>query len=439
MPHVAFVPLVGFRVCSDELRELGFTMPGLRRRGAALSELPALGLLTLAGMLPDGWTCSYRVANGNLDELAEAVLAERPTLVAISALTASIEEAYRLSALIRRAGVKTIVGGLHATSCPDEAEQHFDTVVVGDGQQCWPAIVRDAANGALLKRYRVIENAPHFNWPMPRFDLLGNRVVRYTLQTERGCPLACDFCAASRLLGPFREKPAANIAQELAAISKLDTRPLIELADDNTFAGGRDAGELCGLLAHSRARWFTECDWRIGQRPQLLDQMAAAGCVQVLVGIESLVFRYPGMGAKRAELDRMMEAVAAIQAVGIAVNGCFIVGADGETPASIDRLVEFVLQSSFADVQLTLQTPFPGTALRQRLQNEGRLLSDRGWSYYTLLDVTFQPDCMTPLELEQMFHRAVKAVYSAEASRRRNAIRREVWKRNPSLRSNHVI
>lgn len=439
MPHVAFVPLVGFRICSDELRELGLTLPGLRRRGTALAELPALGLLTLAGILPEHWTCSYHPADANHDELVEQVAQQKPTFVAISALTASINQAKRFSAELRERGIQTVVGGLHATSCPDELTEHFDAVVIGEGEPSWHAVLRDAEMGNLRRQYLPSDQLAPPNWPLPRFDLLGHRVARYTLQTERGCPLACDFCAASRLLGPFREKPLENIKAELAAISKLDARPMIELADDNTFAGRRDPAELCNLLAASNARWFTECDWRIGQRPELLRQMAAAGCVQVLVGIESLVFRYPGMGAKRAELSRMIEAISRIQAAGIAVNGCFILGAEGETQASIERLVAFVLDSPLADVQLTLQTPFPGTALRHRLKREGRLLADRGWPHYTLLDVTFQPDSMSVIELEQGFRRAIAQVYSAAASARRDNLRRRTWQLNPSFRRQRSI
>jgi hypothetical protein len=53
MPHVAFVPFTGFRVRQDEMRELGMTLPGLAQRASAIAELPALGLLTLAGMTPE--------------------------------------------------------------------------------------------------------------------------------------------------------------------------------------------------------------------------------------------------------------------------------------------------------------------------------------------------------------------------------------------------
>lgn len=430
MPHVLFVPLTGFRIREEELLALGMSLPGLVPRANAIGQLPALGLLTLAGMLPEHWTCEYLPAARCDDELVETLAAKRPDLVAISALTASIDEAYRLCDGLRERQIRTVLGGLHATACPEEAARYATAIVAGSGEGIWRQVLRDVVQGNLQPIYRAPRALENGDWPLPRFDLLGPDVPRYTLQTARGCPLACDFCAASRLLGSFQEKPTSRIEQELTAIRRLDARPLVELADDNTFAGRRDPAELFALLEAANVRYFTEADWRIGNRPDVLAGLAASGCAQVLIGIESLVFRYPGMGEKRAELDAIMEAVHRIQNAGVPVNGCFIVGADGETRASLDRLAEFLLDCPLAEVQLTLQTPFPGTGLYRRLREQGRLLK-RGWSAYTLFDVTYQPDAMSVAELEVGFRELVAKVFSREATERRSRIRRSILRHRP--------
>lgn len=431
MPHVAFIPLTGLRVRSAEMAELGMSLPGLQQRAAALSELPALGLLTLAGLTPEPWSCSWHAASGGRENLVDVVAETRPTLAAISALTASIDEAYQLSAALKERQIPVVIGGLHATACPEEAGQHCDAVVVGEGEPVWLDVLADAAKGQLQRTYQANRPFDLAQAPLPRFDLPGETPVGWTLQTERGCPFACDFCGASRLLGPFRQKPLDRIRAELAAMRSISARPWLELADDNTFAGDRDAAELLAVLAESGARYFTEADWRIGERPEVLAQLARSGCVQVLIGIESLQFRYPGMGAKLAETERMMDSVRALQEAGVVVNGCFIVGAEGETDESLDRLIEFVLDSPLAEVQITLQTPFPGTALYRRLQREDRLLNDRGWSAYTLFDVTYHPDIMSVEQLESGFQRVLKCVFSADAARRRFELRKSIWRKRP--------
>jgi radical SAM superfamily enzyme YgiQ (UPF0313 family) len=434
MPHLALAPLTGLRVRSEKVQELGMTLPGMRRRADALSEIPALGLLTLAGLTPPHWSMSYHDAARWNEELVEQIAATQPTLVAISALTASILEAYAFSAALRARKILTVIGGLHATVRPEEAVQHCDAVVIGEGEPVWQTLLADAELGNLKRTYRAEKLFDFAIAPRPRFDLIAAKPNRrWTIQTERGCPFACEFCGASRLLGGFREKPVEKIRAELAAISALEDDIWLELADDNTFAGARSAPELLQAIGETNVRYFTEVDWRIGERPEVLKHLAASGCVQVLLGIESLVFRYPGMGAKQAELHRIMDAVAAIQETGVVVNGCFIVGAEGETDASLDRLAEFILASSLAEVQLTLQTPFPGTGLNRKLKSENRLVKERDWSYYTLFDVTYIPDQMSVDALEQGFERVVRAVFSPTASARRSELRKSIWRRNPKF------
>jgi radical SAM superfamily enzyme YgiQ (UPF0313 family) len=434
MPHVSFVSMSGFRVREAELAEIGMTLPGLRSRAKAIAALPPLGLLTLAGLTPEHWSASLHEAQSVDDDLVERVIADRPTLVAISTLTASILEAYALADALRREGVRVVIGGLHATSCPDEVVQHADAVVIGDGEPVWSQVLADAQADRLRPSYRSDAPFDLAEAPLPRFDLLGeSERPRYTLQATRGCPFACDFCAASRLLGPFRTKPGDRIRAELDAIRAMDARPFIELADDNTFARGGPHKDMLDTFAESGARWFTEADWRLGENPGVLGRLASSGCVQVLVGLESLVHQHTGMGAKRTSMDRMMESVRVIQEAGIAVIGCYIVGSDGETPETIDRLRAFLQSDPCADAQVTIQTPFPGTALRRRLASENRLLPEADWSHHTLFDVTYRPDRMSPQELQSGFTDLLKHAFSSTETARRRAIRRDTWKRNPSL------
>jgi radical SAM superfamily enzyme YgiQ (UPF0313 family) len=422
MPHAALVAFTGFRVVDPALRDLGLSLPGLRRRGEAIAALPALGLLTLAAHTPDHWSQSFHEAAVCTPALVDELCAKRPQVVAISALTASMDDAYALCSALRERGLKTVLGGLHATACPDEALTHADAVCTGDGETSWREILQSAETGTLGGVYRGgVYNLDESR--LSRWDLLppGKR-RRYTVQTSRGCPLACEFCGASRLLGPFREKSAAHVSAELAAIRAMDPHAVIELADDNTFAGTRDPAPLLAALREAGLPWFTECDHRIAAKPDLCRAMADAGCAQVLVGIESPVRAYAGMGPKTAGMSDMREAVERMQQQGLPVNACFVVGADGETANSLGALQALLEDWPSADVQLTLQTPFPGTALRARLAD--RLLKDCTWSHHNLFEVTYRPSHMTPDALTTGFRQLLSQTYRTAQTRRRMAIRK---------------
>lgn len=430
MPHLALIVLSGFRAREPDMLALGMTLPGLHDRAQAIAALPSLALLTLAALTPPHWSLSYHDPARVDDALINSIVAERPTLVAISALTASILDAYTLADALRRENIRVVLGGLHVTVLPDEAAQHADAIVLGDAEPVWPDVLRDAERNALRPRYRADKPFDFAHAPVPRFDLVAHKPrPRYTIQTQRGCPLACDFCAASRVLGPFREKPAERVEAELLSLSSLARRPLLELADDNTFAGRRDPAPLLVALERSGARWFTESDWRIGERPDLLARLAPAGCVQVLIGIESFAMRHPGMGAKAAPQERILRAIDNIQSAGVAAIGCFILGADGEDHDSLQSLADFLDSANFSDIQLTIATPFPGSPLRARLERQGRLLKGRSYESCTLFDVAFQPDRLSVEQLERAFVNLCRHAFSAEPTSRRAAIRQSIWSR----------
>lgn len=439
MPKLAFVACSGLRVRSEPMARLGMTSPELRRRGAALNAMPSLGLLTLAGMTPEHWHKSWHeLGSENKQECLDTIVSSQPDLVALSTLSASVEEAYSLAEALESQGIRTVMGGLHASACPDEVQKYCSAAVVGDGENYWLELLQDAEFGRLKGLYSGRPPFPLALSPLPDYSLLPNssKRPRFTLQTQRGCPFACEFCGASRLLGPFREKPLTQIEAEIAQIVSLDPRPVIELADDNSFAGSRKHRDLLALFENSPIRYFTEVDWRAGEQPEIVEALARSGCVQVLIGFESQVFAHPGMGAKGCDFQRMKNAALALQNAGILVNACFIVGADGETEDSLRQLGDLLTSptSPFAQIQLTLQTPFAGTALRRRLKDEGRLLKDRGWSHCTLFDLCYEPDKMSVKALESGFLELVTRVFHSSQNRRRQAIRKDIMRRWMSLR-----
>lgn len=417
---IGFIAMSGVRAWDAELLALGLSMPGFVERQEVIAQLPSLGLLTLAGLTPDTDEMSYFEF---FDFKKDAPPEGDFDLIAISSFTAQIEETYLLADHFRRRGIRVVLGGLHVSSLPEEAQAHADAIVIGEAEEVWPQVIEDARRGTLQPMYRPTRPWNLADSPMPRFELLDPRKYnRITIQTTRGCPWKCDFCASSILITPkYQTKPIAKVVEEIRRIRSIWPRPFIEFADDNTFVDKSHSKELMRALIPEGIRFFTETDLSFADDPELIELAHDAGCKQVLIGFESpdasgldgLELR---SNWKLKQYDRYLRSIDRIQSAGITVNGCFILGLDGQTPAVFDSVLNFVKQSGLFDVQITVQTPFPGTPLYDRLLQEGRLFEERFWEKCTLFDQTHHPTGMTSGELRAGLIRVSQSLYNEETT-----------------------
>lgn len=420
---LGLIAMSGVRAHNKELTELGLTLPGFVDRAKIIASLPSLGLLTLAAMTPRDADIDYV----EVDNIGDHEPVIDYDTVAISSFSAQIKEAYMLADRYRAAGVRVVLGGLHVTARPEEALEHADSIIIGEGEPMWPQLISDLRYGQLQPVYdsrKASFNLAHA--PMPRYELLDpDRYNRLTVQTQRGCPFDCEFCASSIRLNPvYRVKPVDKVIAEIRRIKEIWPKPFIEFADDNTFVNKKHGKQLVRALAKEKIRWFTETDISVAEDDELLALMRDSGCAQVLIGLES-----PSRGGltgletrsdwKAKQYDYYYSAVERIQSHGISVNGCFVLGLDGTGLESFDAVRDFVKESRLHEVQVTIMTPFPGTPLYDRLKQSGRLLKQDAWELCTLFDVNFQPERMSVAELEENYRNLVQDLYSDRATEER--------------------
>ena len=424
---IGMLAMSGLRAHDPDLLKLGLTLPGVVERGRVITSMPCLGLLWLAAVTPAEHEVHYFEAE-DVSKIPKEIY--DCDLIAVSVLTAQAFESYAAAKLFRESGIKTAIGGLHATVCPEEALENFDYVFVGEAENTWPMALAAIEAGTEKRLWRSTD-APEVNLaelPTPRFDLLaGGSWNRFPVQTTRGCPWRCDFCASSIMLErPYRKRPVADVIRDIRAIKKIRKRPFIELADDNTFVDHRWGRELCEALIPERVKWFTETDISVADDDELLRLLREARCKQLLIGLES-----PGSedlagvelrsDFKRRRADEYVDAVRKIQAAGITVNGCFVLGLDNHGPDIFQRVYDFAMELPLFEVQVTMMTAFPGTPLYDRLLNEDRILEPGRWDLCTLFDVNFKPAKMTVDELRRGMYWLVEKLYSAECVAERRA------------------
>ena len=401
------------------------------RRGFLLrqeSMQAPLGLGMVAAATPPEWNVRIWDENFRPFRFREA------DVVGITAFTSTCNRAYEIAALYREKGIPVVMGGIHASTLPDEAKQHVDSVVIGEAESVWPVVLRDIEKGNLKPVYRGGFCGMN-QIPAPRHDLFHPAYYFASIQTSRGCPMNCDFCSVPAFNGyQYRFRETESILDEIAGVNK----NLLYFVDDNIIGYNSQAHDHAMSLFEGMVKkklkkeWFAQASLNIADQTDILKAAAASGCRMLLIGIESE--SEAGLKASNKKINLKIgvnhykEAFRKIHRHGIGVLGAFIYGLDTDTPADIRKRTDYINRSSVDVVQASVLTPLPGTRVFEKIQNEKRLLKTNypdDWKRYHFIEVVHKPLSMEANELAE----SVNAAYRRISNRFRIYIRfvRTLW------------
>lgn len=382
--------------------------------------LPRLGTLILGTMMVRrGWEVEVFVEDlrrVDYDTIAAS------DLVGISTITSTAPRAYAIADKVRGMGIPVLMGGPHVTYLAEEALEHADFVIRGEGEFALTAFI-DAwergkdfsavpnlslkADGRIIHHPMLPGEKDLDAIPFPDLSLLkpDPRRRRFTppipVQTSRGCPFDCSFCSVTGMFGKkYRFRSTENVIEELR---RYDRRGNSVFFYDDNFAANRErAKDLLQAMIGERFKfkWTTQVRADVARDIELVRLMKKAGCHTVYIGFESVNQRSLDAMKKKQTVADIVQAVRVLRRHRIRIHGMFVLGFDEDDWETVKKTVRFAKKARLSTTQFLILTPLPGSEFYNRMEAEDRLRF-RDWALYDAHHAVFQPARFSLLDLQK--------------------------------------
>ncbi|MCK4666048.1 B12-binding domain-containing radical SAM protein [Candidatus Dependentiae bacterium] len=334
-------------------------------------NMEPLAIAIIAGITPPEFELEF------FDERVEVIPLEiNADLIGITVETFTARRAYELADSLRRQGKKVILGGYHTTLIPDEAKEHADSIVIGEVEGVWDKVLDDLKQNNFKPEYKSEEIS--FSQTLPdRSIYKGKKYLPISLiQTSRGCPYQCEFCATGSIYkGKFRFREIDDIVREL---SQIKNRKIL-FVDENFVINPDRARDLFQAIIPLKKKWVAQVSPCLINNPELIPLMKQSGCAGLLLGFESTdkdsLLKMNKQVNLQADFRKLIQI---LHKHHILVYASFIAGYN-ESFEDVKTAFKLLLKEKVFLAGFSPLTPYPGTPLFKRLREEDRLITSDWW------------------------------------------------------------
>jgi len=254
------------------------------------------------------------------EQISDDILKTEPDIVAFSCVTDNYQYQLQCSKVLKekQKHIKTIFGGVHPTALPEKTllESSVDAVAIGEAEISLIQLLNiaektgsfsfpdDPIRGILFKKHDKVIGTPvegklsdldrlPFPCKKPFLSVLKDSSHEYRIMTSRGCPYHCSYCFNSymqRLRGgkAIRRRSIDSVIEELIWAKKEFAIKRIMFVDDSFAASKTWVRAFC-----EKYKDKIDLPFACIANPNHIDEeisgvLAAAGCVNVQLGIQSL-------------------------------------------------------------------------------------------------------------------------------------------------------
>ncbi len=325
-----------------------------------------------------------------------------PDIVGITATTPLAPDAYRIADMCRKKGILTVMGGVHATVLPEEALQHVDIVVKGEGEIALLDIVRNNnINSKIISRPYIknIDDVPpparhlmNMDFYLRTKDRNPDSYLYFvppntptaSILTSRGCPYNCMFCHNTWRGTPTRYNSAERVIEEIKELIEVYGIRALFFIEDNLFANKKRLKAICEMMKQNKIDIIWGGNARVDNiNLEILQIAKDAGCRQITFGFESGSQRILDILNKKTTVEQNRRAIELCNQVGIIPQGTFMIGNPTETVEDIKATKKFIEDNNIECAGICITTPYPGTKLWTWCEEQNLIPDSLKWEEFT--------------------------------------------------------
>lgn len=358
------------------------------------------------------------VYNEKTDELHPFI--KESDAIGITTITHTAKRAYQVADAIKRQfpQKRVIFGGNHPSALPEEALEHGDQVVVGEGEY----VVLDVFEGRITDK--IVYGPPVEINDVPMLDLKllqgyhfrKNKInMRYApIMASRGCPYDCVFCSVTKMFGKrYKVKDADLVMEEVMMRYKEGFRHAF-FYDDN-FAGNPEKTKIFLeklIRADLDFEWSSQFRIEVARDKELLDLLKRSTCSTLFIGVESINPKTLKDYNKRQTVEEIKSSISTLLTTGMNVHTMFILGSDSDDEKSIEETIRFSKACKSSTTQFSILFPIPGTDLYKEMKEKNRIFIN-DWDYYDGSHSVILPKQISPYRLQKKFIHGYKYFYNS--------------------------
>jgi radical SAM superfamily enzyme YgiQ (UPF0313 family) len=288
---------------------------------------------------------------------------------------------------------RLMVGGPHATVGLPTIPAFVDHVVQGEGEGVITGVVEGTITDRVVRgeRIRDLDTLPppawdlfvgkDYNWSGEFFS----RTPVFSMNTSRGCPFRCRFCAVNSIWG-------RNITMFSASRIVDDIQRLVDdygcrgvyFREDNFTANKKRLYEFCDLIVRRGLDVEWACESKVSSLdPETMRRMAEAGLCGLFLGVESGSQRVLDYMLKDITLEQTHEAFRLAHKYDVRTAASIVVGVPTETEEELQATFDLVETIKPTVTWYNIFTGVPESELYHETLNNGlhEFVDDRGLVY----------------------------------------------------------